>query len=260
MVVEGHLLDQGLPFRAQGKLRCEVLVLPVGVQARPAEEAVEIVKADVVRLRFLVLAAVPLADGLGEVAGLAQETRHGGLIAQAARFAGKAGAQLTVPHGQASGEQRAARGRTRWLRVGRQEMQAFASQAVHVGRGRAGQQAAAVDAEVAIAHVVHEEDQDVRLFPGLLLQLGQLLLGRGRLVVVRDHRLHVRGDLHRVGGQRVGAFAALQTRQQRGCHLPRQGRRRAPGSRFGRYWRWSGHAAQPGERRSGAHPFEKVAS
>ena len=82
-----------------------VYILPVGVQAGPAEKAVEIVEADVLRLRFQVLAAVPLADGLGDVAGLAQDLGDGDLVVQDARFAGKTRPQRAGPHGQASGQQ-----------------------------------------------------------------------------------------------------------------------------------------------------------
>ena len=98
--------------------------------------------------------------------------------------------------------------------------------------------------------------------PVFFSRSASFFLRRGRLVVVRDHRLHVRGDLHRVGGQWVGDFSACK-RASSADAISRgraAGRRCAPGSRFGRCRRRPGHAAQPGERRSRAHPLEEVAS
>ncbi len=103
--VERHGLDVSLALRAQGELRREALVLPVGVKPGPAEKAVEIVEAEVLRLAGLVLAAVPLTHPLGHVAGLAQQGGQRDLVSQRARLPGEARVQLAVPHRQAPGQQ-----------------------------------------------------------------------------------------------------------------------------------------------------------
>ena len=74
------------------------------------EEAVEVVEADVLRLRLDVLAEVPLADRLGDVAGVGQQLGQRDLALQAARLAVHRRALQPVAHRQAAGQQRRSEG------------------------------------------------------------------------------------------------------------------------------------------------------
>jgi len=260
MVVEGNLPDQRLPFRVERELGRELLVLPIGVEARPAEKTVEIVEANVVRLRFLILAAMPLAHRLGEVARFAQQPGDRRLVSQASRLACEAGPQLAMPHGQAPGQERAPRRSARGLRIGRQEMEPFAPQAIDVGCRRAAHQAATVDAQVAICCVVHQEDQNVGLFPGLLLQIFELLPGLGCLLLMRDYVLHVIRDHDGMSGQRVGDLPCLRTGKQGGLQFERQRNSGASGGGCSRSGCGPGYCTQPGERRSCAGALQEAAT
>ena len=163
--VERQVLDPGRAGLGVDDLREEVGVAPLAVHVRDRQEAVEVVEADVLGLGLDVLAQVPLADGLGDVAGIGQQLGQGDLAMEAARLAVHRRALQPVAHRQAAREQRRPAGGARRLRVARGHQQAPAGQAVDVGRRGPDGHAAAVAAEVPPAHVVHEDDQQVRAAP-----------------------------------------------------------------------------------------------
>ncbi len=103
--------------RVVGDLGVEVVVAPLGVHVGDAVEAVELVEALVLRHRLLVLAAVPLADGAGDVARLLEQLGQGDLVLQAARLPVHGRGEDAVPDGQAPGHQGGAGGRAAGLRV-----------------------------------------------------------------------------------------------------------------------------------------------
>jgi len=76
------------------------------------------------------------------------------------------------------------------LRVGRGEDETLVRDAIDVGCRIAHGLAAAVEAEVAVADVVEQENDDVGTLAGFLLQRFQLFRDLLLLVGVRDHRLH----------------------------------------------------------------------
>src|SRR5204863_5178528 len=129
-------------------------VAPLAVHVRHGEEAVEVVEADVVRLRLHVLAEVPLANGLRRVARLREEVRQRDLALESAGLAVHRRTLEPVTPRQAAREERAARRRARRLGIARGEEQATSRELVDVRRRRADRYAAAVTAEVAPADVV----------------------------------------------------------------------------------------------------------
>ena len=116
-------------------------------------------------LRLDVLADVPLAHGLGDVPGVGQQRGQGDLAVEAAGLAVHRGTQQTVAHGQAAGHERRPRRGARRLGVARGEQQSPAGQPVDVGRRGPDGHPAAVAPEVAPAHIVEEDHQDVGLPP-----------------------------------------------------------------------------------------------
>jgi len=116
-LVERLILD---PLRALGvvdDLGKEVRVAPFRVHIGDGEKTVEVVEADVLRLRLRIFTQVPLADRLGDVADLAEELRQRCLALEPPWLAVHRRALQAVAHGQTAGEQRGARGRARGLRV-----------------------------------------------------------------------------------------------------------------------------------------------
>ena len=95
-----------------------------------------------------------------------------------------------------AGVDRRARRRAGRRRVGRGEQQALVGEPVHVRRRVADRDAAAVEAGVHPADVVHQEDQDVGLLAGLLLERCELVARCLVLLGMRDDRVHVVGRLH----------------------------------------------------------------
>ena len=195
--VERHVLDPlGARFRIDD-LREEMRVAPFGVHVGDREEAVEIVEADVLRLGGRVLADVPLADGLRDVAGLGEQLRQRDLALQAAWLAVHRRAVQAVAVGHAAGQQRGARRRAAGLGVAGRQLQAVARDPVEVRRRRADGDAAAVAAEVAPTDIVHEEDQDIGPLAAARDKIRDLFSGSFGLCGVRKCRLQVFGDADR---------------------------------------------------------------
>jgi hypothetical protein len=69
-LVEGQILNPLGPLLAVDDLRKEVGITPLGVHVRHGEEAVEVVEANVLGLRLDILADVPFAHRLGEIASV----------------------------------------------------------------------------------------------------------------------------------------------------------------------------------------------
>jgi hypothetical protein len=80
-------------------------------------------------------------------------------------------------------------------RIGRGEQQAFIGEPVHIRRGIADRDAAAIEARVSPADIVQQEDHDVGLLAGLRRQACELGLRRLVLLGMLDHRVHVVGRL-----------------------------------------------------------------
>ena len=180
-------------------LREEMRVAPFGVHVRHREEAVEVVEADVLRLRGGVLADVPLADGLRDIARLRQELRQRHLALQAAGLAVHRRPVQPMAVRHAAGHQRCARRRAGRLGIAGRELQAAAREPVEVRRRRAHRHAAAVAAEVAPADVVHQENQDVGPLAAARDEIGDLLSGSLRLGGMRERRLQVVSAARTVG-------------------------------------------------------------
>ena len=77
--------------------------------------------------------------------------------------------QRVLPGVDRGAGRRAGRGR-----IGRGEQQAFIGEPIHVRRGVADGDAAAVEAGIPPADVIHQEDQDVGLLAGLRRQRREL--------------------------------------------------------------------------------------
>ena len=75
-LVEGDVLHPIGARIAVHDLREEVGVAPLRIHVRHGQEAVEVVKADMLRLAFAVLAHVPLADRLRDVARVGEQLRQ----------------------------------------------------------------------------------------------------------------------------------------------------------------------------------------
>ena len=193
-LVEGHVAH---PLRARlgvDDLREEGGVAPLAVHVRHRQEAVEVVEAHVLRLRLHVLAEVPLAHGLRGVAAVGEELGQRHLALESARLAVHRRALQPVAPRQAAREQRAPRRRARGLRVARREPEAAPGEGVDRRGGRAHRDAAPVAAEVAPAHVVEEDHQDVRPAPRAGGVRGELLPRRLRLVGEDEGRFAMRGE------------------------------------------------------------------
>ncbi len=185
-------------------LREEVRVAPLGVHVRHGEEAVEVVEAHVLGLRLHVLAQVPLAHGLGDVALFAEQLGQGDLALEAAALAVHGRTLEAVAHGEPAREQGGARRGARGLGVGRREPQAASGEGVDVGCGCADGDAAAVAAEVAPAHVVHEDHHDVRRPPAVAVgPPGESLGGHREVGLVHEARLAVVGERRGRAGDRI---------------------------------------------------------
>ena len=100
-------------------LREEVGVAPLRIHVRHGQEAVEVVKADMLRLAFAVLAHVPLADRLRDVARVGEQLRQRDLALQPAGHAVHRRDQQTVPHREPSRHDRRPGRRARRLAVAR---------------------------------------------------------------------------------------------------------------------------------------------
>ena len=161
-LVERLVLDPAGALLAVHDLGEEVRVTPLGVHVGDAEEAVEVVEPDVLRLALLVLAHVPLAHRLGDVPRVGEQLGDGDLALEATRFAVHRRPHQAVTHRQPAGHQRRARRRARRLRVARRHQQALAGEPVQVRSRRPDRDPAAVATEVAPADVVEDDHQHVR--------------------------------------------------------------------------------------------------
>ena len=104
-LVEGQVLHPLGALLAVDDLGEEVRVAPFGVHVRDGQEAVEVVEADVLRLRLDVLADVPLPDGLGDIASVGEQLGQGDLAVEPARLPVHRRPEEAVPHRQAAGHQ-----------------------------------------------------------------------------------------------------------------------------------------------------------
>src|ERR1051326_120272 len=127
-------------------------------------DPVELVEALVLRLAVGLRAEMPLAEDRRGIAGGAQHFGHGDFLRRQRdirpldRNQRKSGADGIAP-----GHQGGARRRAGWLDQKLGQPQAFRRQAVDARSWRPSQLSAAVHAKVAIADVVGEDEQDVRL-------------------------------------------------------------------------------------------------
>ena len=128
-LVERQVLD---PLRARlavDDLGEEGGVPPLRVHVRDGQEAVEVVEADVLGLGVAVLAHVPLADGLGDVARLVEQLGDRHLAGEPAGLAVHRRALQAVADREPTRHERGARGGARRLRVARGEQEARAPRA-----------------------------------------------------------------------------------------------------------------------------------
>ena len=135
-------------------------------------DAVELVEALVLRLAVGLGAKVPFAEDRGGVAGVAQHLGHGDFLRRQRdgrpldRNQRQPGADGIAPRHQGCARRRAG-GLDQELR----QPQTFGGELVDARRRRPAQLPAAVDPDVAVADVVGENEQDIRL---------RLLRGCGR--------------------------------------------------------------------------------
>jgi hypothetical protein len=91
-------------------------------------------------------------------------------------------------------------GRARWRagggRIGRGQQQPLIGELVHGRGGIAHGDAATVEAWIAPADIVHQENEDIRLLAGFLGKLRELVLRGLVLLGMLDHRIHIVGRLH----------------------------------------------------------------
>ena len=271
VVVERVVLEHLEALGRQRDLRIEVRIAPFGVHVGDAEEADVVVVANVLRQRALVLAHVPLADALRDVALLLQKQRHGDGAVETAGLPVHGRTQDAVMQRVLSGVQRGARRRARWRRVGRRENEAFVGKLVHHRRGIADRGAAAVEARVHPADVVHQKDENVGFLAGLCLKRcklvadGLVLLGMlhdGVHVVGRLHILHVHvllGVAESRSRRRACCIAADVLLSKCGCRGERRRRgdehAQAGGSHLRCVLRWRSAGRAPGLSRPEAGPY-----
>ena len=160
-------------------LRVPALLLPTDgphavrlVQRRPhrlvvgARDAVPLVEALMGGEALLGAAEMPLAPHARGVALRRQQLRDGDLpLRQPVRGAADRDFVGPGPDREAARHQRRARRRALRLDVEVEQPHAFAGELVDARRGRAAQDAAAIDAQLAIAEVVREHENDIRLVP-----------------------------------------------------------------------------------------------
>ena len=110
-------------------------------------------------------AEMPLAPHARGVALRRQQLRDGDLpLRQPFRHAADRDFVGSRPDGEAARHERGTGGRALRLDVEIEQAHAFAGELVDARRGRAAQNAAAVDAQLAIAEVVREHEDDVGRF------------------------------------------------------------------------------------------------
>jgi len=189
------------------------------------------------RLAFAVLAHVPLADRLRDVARVGEQLRQRELALQPTGHAVHRRDQQTVTHREPSGHDRRPGRCARRLAVARCQEQTLTRDAIDVRRGRTQRDTSAVTTKVAPADVVHEDDEHVRAPSGARHEALQLrprkLIARGK----HETRLAVRGRRLDRARDRVDARIA------RGASFPRQTRMHVVGHRY--------------PRRSGRRPRER---
>jgi hypothetical protein len=184
-------------------LRKERRVAPLAVHVRDGEKSVELVEAHVLGLRLDVLPEVPLADGLGGVAGLRQELGERDFPLEATRFAIHGRALKAVASRHASGQEGGPRRGARRLGIARRQAQALSGQAID-GRGRRPHRdTTAIAAEVAPADVVEQDEEDVRPAPRAGGEVGQPALRRRGLLGEDEGRLAVGGGGDGRAGDRI---------------------------------------------------------
>ena len=148
-------------------------------------------------------AEMPFAPHAGGVALRRQQLRDGDLPQrQPVRTAADRDFVGSRADREAAGHERRPRGRALRLDVEVEQAHAFAGELVDARRGRAAKDAAAVDAQLAIAEVVRQHEDDVRL--------PVRRLGRSRP-----------GAEHQCRGHRAESEAADQQAVRRHCQVPR---------------------------------------
>ena len=137
----------------------------VGIDARVIGQHVTHFVEAVGRRKVLELVAdMPFAELHRIVACLLQILRNGrGLFGEAVGIARSEHGRERGPDRDAAGDERGAARRAARLAVVIHEAHAFGSETVEVGRGRAAHGAAAIRAEIAPAHIVGHDHDDVRL-------------------------------------------------------------------------------------------------
>src|SRR6185437_13289453 len=139
------------------------------------QKPIEVIEADVLRLRSKALTQVPFANRLRHITCIRKQLGNGGLAFQASCLAIHRRTLQTVAMRNASGQRRGSRRRTAWLRVARCKLQAATRKLVEIGRRGADRYATAVAAEIAPAYVVHHKNKKVGRFPAARPMLGELL-------------------------------------------------------------------------------------
>ena len=195
VVIELVLFEHLEALGRQRDLGIEIDVAPLGVHVRHAEEADIIVITDILRQRALVLAHMPLADALGDIALVLQQQRHGDGAVETARLAIHRRPQDAVMQRILAGMDGGAGGRAGRRRIGRGQQQTLGRQPVHHRRGVADRDAAAVEAGVHPADIVHQKDHDVGLLAGLRRQRRELVGRRLVLLGMLHRRVHIVGGL-----------------------------------------------------------------
>ena len=177
-VVLAQALEGRQPLGVEHQLRVLPLVHVLGVLADHRQEAVELVVADLLRLHPFAFADMPLAGEPGDIAIVAQQLGGADFVGPGVLGRVVAGEQRTrqaAARRKSPGHHRRTRRRAERRRIGGGQLQPLGRKRVDVRRGRADHRTAAEGAGVAVAHVVDEDDQDVRLASGLRLELAQLV-------------------------------------------------------------------------------------
>ena len=106
---------------------------------------------------------MPLAHALGDVAPVLEQERHGGGAVEPAWFAIHWRAQDAVMQRVLPGVDGGARRRAGRRRIGRGQEQAFIGELVHIRRGIADSDAAAIEARISPADVIQQKNYDIWL-------------------------------------------------------------------------------------------------
>ncbi len=190
MSVPRHGLYHLGPGLVIDKLGVKIGITPLCVHIGNAQEAVEIVKTDVLRLGSLILAHMPFPHGLGPITGLAEQGSDSNLSFKTTLLSIHGRVEYPVADRESPGHDCCSCRRTGRLGVGRGQLETIPGKPVHIRCRRTGHDTTAVNAGITPSYIIHEKYENVRLLSCFRFEGGKLSGSLCSLVRVRNGRFH----------------------------------------------------------------------